>query len=565
MSTFGLFTTLVVLFCITPYLGKYLARVYQNEPIWMSRVAGPVENLIYKITGTNPSQEMNWKQYALAFTGFNILGMVILFLLQIFQNWLPLNPQNLPSVRWDLAFNTAVSFMTNTNWQSYSGETTLSQLVQMAGLTVQNFLSAASGMAVMVAVIRGFTRRDTSLIGNFWVDMTKSVLYILLPLSLLMGVFLVSQGVLQNIHGPVMVKTLEGSQQSLPMGPVASQIAIKQLGSNGGGYFGVNSAHPFENPNSLTNLMELLAILLLPVSLVFTFGYLCKNPKQGQAFFWVMMILFLLGAGVVYWSETHSAHQLIKSGLSGSGYMEGRETRFGAMASALWGHITTVTSNGSVNAMHDSFQPLTILVYLFNMSIGEVIFGGVGVGLLGLLYYVFLTMFIAGLMIGRTPEFLQKKLGPREMILSLTALLLPPVLALIFSAAAVINPSTQAAIHNPGAHGLSEVLYAFLSAAGNNGSGMAGLGTNTVFYNLSLGFIMLACRFATILPGLAIAGSLAEKKMTPITSAVFPTTGVLFVVMVTGVVIVMGALTCFPVFALSPILEHLQGLLLPPF
>jgi K+-transporting ATPase ATPase A chain len=434
----------------------------------------------------------------------------------------------------------------------------MSYLTQMFGLAVQNFVSAGVGIAVAIAMMRGFIRKEVKTIGNFWVDLVRSVVYVLLPLSIIFTILLASQGVVQTLRPYVKTQTLEGKQQTIAVGPAASQIAIKQLGSNGGGFFNVNSAHPFENPNWLTNFCELLAILLIPVALVFTFGSMIRNRKQGWALFYVMLILFLLGFGVALWAELSGNPMLGKLGVAGNVNMQGKETRFGVVNSVLWGQSTTCTSNGSVNAMHDSKMPLTGLVYMFNMGIGEVIFGGVGVGLIGMLFYVILTMFIAGLMIGRTPEFLGKKLGPYEMIMAVIGVLLPPVTLLVGSAIAILSPTARASITNPSAHGLSEILYAYLSAAGNNGSAFAGLNANTVFYNLTLGLAMLVGRFATILPGLAIAGSLANKKTVPTSIATFPTTSILFIGMVVAVVIIVGALTYFPTFTLGPFLEHLQ-------
>jgi K+-transporting ATPase ATPase A chain len=538
-------------------MGKYMASVYQGEKTFFSVIGNPLENLIYKWGGVNPDEEMNWKKYAFDLVLFNLLGFLVVFILQVIQGYLPLNPAHLANIHWDLALNTAISFMTNTNWQSYSGETTLSWLVQMLALTVQNFLSAATGMAAMVAMLRGFTRRETDKIGNFWVDMTRSTVYILLPLAFLFAILLVSQGVLQTFHPYQTIATVENQSQVLPSGPVASQVAIKQLGSNGGGFFGVNSAHPFENPNGLANIFELAAILFLPLALVFTFGYLVGNFRQGIAFLISMLVLLLLGMGIVWWADWLGNPILIKYGIAHGISMEGVESRFGVYLSSFWGLITTATSNGSVNSMHDSLMPLASLVYMFNMGVGEVIFGGVGVGLIGMLYFALLAMFLAGLMIGRTPEFLGKKLGPEEMYLSVMALLSPPILMLVFAAIALLIPSAAGCMNNSSAHGLSEILYAFLSGAGNNGSAFAGLNTNTPYYNLSLGLTMFLSRFVTILPALAIGGSLAQKKTIPVTIATFPTTGILFIAMLIAVVIIMGALTFFPIFTIGPLLDHL--------
>ncbi len=553
LATF--FTILIALAILS---GRYMARVFNGQPTFLTPILRPLETLIYRICGIHEEQEMSLKDYSVSVVVFTCISLIVLFLLQLLQKLLPFNPEHFGPVRWDTAINAAISFVTNTNWQSYSGETTMSYLTQMFGLAVQNFVSAGVGIAVAIAMMRGFIRKEVKTIGNFWVDLVRSVVYVLLPLSIILTIVLASQGVVQTLRPYVKAQTLEGKSQTIAVGPAASQVAIKQLGSNGGGFFNVNSAHPFENPNWLTNFCELLAILLIPVALVFTFGSMIRNRKQGFALFYVMLILFLLGFGIALWAELSGNPMLGKIGVAGNANMQGKETRFGVVSSVLWGQSTTCTSNGSVNAMHDSKMPLTGLVYMFNMGIGEVIFGGVGVGLIGMLFYVILTMFIAGLMIGRTPEFLGKKLGPYEMIMAVIGVLLPPVALLIGSAIAIISPVARTSIANPSAHGLSEILYAYLSAAGNNGSAFAGLNANTVFYNLTLGLAMLVGRFATILPGLAIAGSLANKKTVPTSIATFPTTSILFVGMVVTVIIIVGALTYFPIFTLGPFLEHLQ-------
>jgi K+-transporting ATPase ATPase A chain len=551
-------TFFAILIILAVLLGRYMARIFNGQRTFLAPILRPIETLIYRICGIHEEQEMSLKNYTISVVVFTCISLVVLFLLQLLQKLLPFNPEHFGPVRWDTAINTAISFITNTNWQSYSGEATMSYLTQMFGLAVQNFVSAGVGIAVAIAMIRGFIRKEVKTIGNFWVDLVRSVVYVLLPLSIIFTIILVSQGVVQTLRPYVKAQTLEGSEQTIAVGPAASQIAIKQLGSNGGGFFNVNSAHPFENPNWLTNVFEILAILLIPVALVFTFGSMIRNRRQGWALFYVMLILFLLGLGIALWAELSGNPILGKLGVAGNLNMQGKETRFGVVNSVLWGQSTTCTSNGSVNAMHDSKMPLTGLVYMFNMGIGEVIFGGVGVGIIGMLFYVILTMFIAGLMIGRTPEFLGKKLGPYEMIMAVIGVLLPPVALLIGSAIAILSPAARASIANPSAHGLSEILYAYLSAAGNNGSAFAGLNANTIFYNLTLGLVMLVGRFATILPGLAIAGSLANKKTVPTSIATFPTTSILFVGMVVAVVIIVGALTYFPIFTLGPFLEHLM-------
>ena len=522
----------------------------------MTPLMRPIESFIYRLIEVDESEEMNWKEYAYSLVVFNIISILFLFLLQLLQGVLPLNPQGLPGVRWDTALNTAISFVTNTNWQSYAGEATMSYLTQMLGLAVQNFVSAAVGIATILVLIRGFTRKNTENLGNFWVDMTRSILYILLPLSVILSILLVSQGVVQTFDPYATVQTLEGSSQTIALGPAASQVAIKMLGSNGGGFFNANSAHPFENPSGITNFLETLSILLLPMSLVFAFGCMVRDFKQGVAVFSVMMVLLLMGLGVALWSESQPNPMIEQLGVSGDN-LEGKEIRFGVAESVLWGVSTTAVSNGGVNSMHDSVMPLTGLVYLFNMGTGEVILGGLGVGLAGMLFYIILTMFIAGLMIGRTPEFLGKKLGPDEMKLALIPLILPPAAILIFSAVAVSVSEGLSGTSNPASHGLSEILYAYFSAVGNNGSAFAGLSANTVFYNLTTGLGILIGRFATIIPAIAIAGSLAKKGKVPISSATFPTTGPMFIIMVAAVIIIIGALTYFPVFALGPGLEHL--------
>jgi potassium-transporting ATPase potassium-binding subunit len=549
-----LFLLIVTIFAIP--LGKYLSKVFNGEKNFMSPLIRPIENFIYRIVSIDENQEMNWKRYAYALLIFNLIGIVFLFVLQLIQNFLPLNPADMPGVRWDTALNTAISFVTNTNWQSYGGESTMSYLTQMVGMTVQNFVSAAVGVAALLALIRGFTRKNSDTIGNFWVDLTRTTLYVLLPLALIFALIFASQGVVQTLTPPVTVHTLEGVNQTIALGPVASQEAIKMLGSNGGGFFNANSAHPFENPNGLTNILETFLILLIPMSLVFAFGYLIRNFKQGLAIFAAMMILLVMGMGLAVWSESQLNPNIEKLGVSG-GNLEGKELTFGVGGSVLWGSLTTVVSNGGVNSMHDSAMPLTGLVYMFNMGIGEVIFGGLGVGLIGMIFYVILTMFIAGLMIGRTPEFLGKKLGPYEMIMAVIALVTPAAMILVLSGIAISLPQGIAGLNNPSAHGLSEILYAYTSALANNGSAFAGLSANTVFYNITLGLGMLIGRFAVIIPALAIAGALAKKGKVPITSAAFPSTGPLFVILLVMVVIIVGALTFFPVFALGPILEQL--------
>ncbi len=548
---------LVLLLPAAALLAVYMTRVFRGERTFLFFALRPVEKLVYRLCGIDESREMSGRSYALCVIAATVGGCLILFLIQLLQGILPLNPRGLHGVRWDTAINAAISFGTNTNWQAYAGEATMSTLTQMLGLAVQNFLSAAVGMAVAIAVVRGFGRRESTTIGSFWVDLVRSVVHVLLPLALVLSVILVSQGVVQTLRAPIPVQTIEGDTQTLPVGPVASQEAIKELGTNGGGYYNANSAHPFENPTGLSNLLENFALLLIPTALVFSFGIMVGNRRQGRALLAAMLVLFALGLGVSFWAELSTSPLLAEAGVSAGANLEGKEVRFGIPASALFAESTTATSTGAVNSSHDSDLPLAGLVQLFNMGIGEVIFGGVGVGLIGMLFYVVLAMFVAGLMIGRTPEFLGKKLGASEMIMAVVGILLPSIVLLTGSAVALVVPAGLAGLGNPSAHGLSEILYAYTSAAGNNGSAMAGLSVNTPFYNLTLGLAMLIGRFATLLPGLAIGAAVARKKTVPSSIATFPTTGPLFVVVLVGVILLVGALTYFPAFALGPILEHL--------
>lgn len=538
-------------------IGRHIARVFSGERTLLSPLIRPIERGIYRIADIDENREMHWKTYASSLLVFNILGIAAVFLLQELQGLLPFNPDGLGPVRWDTALNTAVSFTTNTNWQSYSGEQTLTYLTQMLGLTVQNFLSAAVGLAAAMAVIRGFTRKNADEIGNFWVDLTRSVLYLLLPLAIVWALIFASQGVVQTLGPYVISHGLEGTEQVIALGPAASQDATKFLGTNGGGFFNANSAHPFENPTPLTDFLQVLGMLLIPASLPFAFGSLIKNHPQGKAIFASMLVLYIMGLGVGLWAETSGNPLLEKLGVAGGINMEGKEMRFGVVPSLLFAQSTTVTSCGGVDSMHDSLMPLTGLVLLFNMAIGEVIFGGVGVGLIGIFFYAIMTMFLAGLMIGRTPELFGKKLEPFEMIMAVVGLLAPSVTLLIFAAVAIVLPQGLSSLNNAGPHGLSEILYAFASACGNNGSALAGLNANTVFYNMATALGMLVGRFATILPALALAGSLAQKRIVPASSATLPAASPLFVIMLMGTVLIVGALTFFPVFVLGPILEHL--------
>jgi len=558
MEFAGVALLLAILLTLAAPVGRYIGKVFNNEPNPLTPLLHPVEQAIYNSCGIDDKREMSWRTYAGALLIFNAIGIAVLFLLQELQIFLPINPQSLGPVRWDTAINTAVSFTTNTNWQAYSGEQTMSYLTQMLGLTVQNFLSASVGIAAAVAFIRGFTRKNVQTIGNFWVDLTRAVLYLLLPAAVIWAIIFASQGVVQTLEPYVYANTLDGKEQIIAVGPVASQDAIKFLGTNGGGFFNVNSAHPFENPTPLTDFLQVLGMLLIPMSLPFAFGWMIKDDKQGRAIFAIMLVLYLMGLSVAVWSETQGNPLLKNLGVAEGINMEGKEARFGVVPSVLFAQSTTATSCGGINSMHDSMLPLTGLVLLFNMVIGEVIFGGVGVGLIGLLFYCIMTMFLAGLMIGRTPEIFGKKLEPFEMMMAVIALLAPSIALLMLAGIAIMMPEALSSLNNAGPHGVSEILYAFASACGNNGSAFAGLNANTIFYNLALSAGMIVGRFATILPALAIAGSLAQKKIIPYSTATLPVDSPLFVIMVAGTVIIVGALTFFPVFVLGPIMEQLS-------
>ena len=562
------------LLLLSPILGKYMARVFEGHPTCLSWLLGPIEKSVFRLGGIDPKREMGWLGYACALIAFNIAGCVLTIVQMMTQGWLPLNPQQLPNVPFSLALNTAVSFMTNTNWQAYAGESTMSYLTQMSGLAVHNFTSAATGIAVFLVLVRGLVKQQSNTLGNFWVDLTRSILYVLLPLSILLSVVLVSQGVIQNFRpydtatllvpyksqvaktdtagqpvkdaqGNAVTEEQTVTQQIIPQGPAASQIAIKQLGSNGGGYFGQNSAHPFENPTPLSNFLEMLSLLL-------TFGCLVGNPRQGWAIWAAMFLLFILGFAISWYAEmqynpvTHLA-----------GSMEGKEQRFGIMNSILWSVGTSSTSNGSVNAMIDSMSPLAGLIAMVNLQMGCIFFGGVGAGMYGMLMHVILTVFIAGLMVGRTPEYLGKKIEAPEIRWAVVAIIAPSLMILVGSAIAVSLPSGLSSLCNNGPHGLSEILYAFSSCAANNGSAFAGLTVNTGFYNYLLSLAMIVGRFAIIIPVLAIAGSMARKKSAPPSSGTFPTTGPIFVCLLVSVILIVGALTFFPVLSLGPIVEQL--------
>lgn len=593
-SYFQIIVYIVTLLALAKPLGWYMARVYEGESVGLNRLLAPLEALLYRLSGVNPKEEMRWTDYAFSFLIFNLLGVLAVFALQRLQAYLPFNPQGLPGVSSDSAFNTAVSFATNTNWQGYSGEVTMSYLTQMLGLTVQNFVSAAAGMATLVALIRGFTRRNTDTIGNFWVDLTRSTLYILMPLSLILALVLVGQGVvqtfssyrsvplletvsyeqpklgadgvtLQDAAGKPVMESVEAKEQIIAVGPAASQIAIKQLGTNGGGFFNVNSAHPLENPTPLSNFLEMLSILLIPAALCYTFGMMVGDTRQGWAILAAMTLILVALIFVEVPLEQSGNPALASLSVDQSatvsqsgGNMEGKETRFGITNSALWAIVTTAASNGSVNAMHDSFTPIGGMIPMWLMQLGEVIFGGVGSGLYGMIMFAIVAVFVSGLMIGRTPEYLGKKIEAYEMKMAAITILIPPLVVLGGTALAVMIDVGKASVFNPGAHGFSEVLYAFSSAGNNNGSAFGGLSANTPFYNSLLGVAMLFSRYWLAIPVLAIAGSLANKKIVPVGLGTLPTHTPLFVALLIGTVLMVGALTFVPALALGPVVEHLQ-------
>ena len=591
---FALLGTLVlalVILCAKP-LGHYIADVMEGRPNFALRWGARLERWIYRVCGIDAREEMSWSRYAIGLLVFNLAGGLVVYVLQRVQQWLPFNPRQLPAVSADSSFNTAVAFVTNTDWQGYSGESTMAYLTQAAGLTVQNFLSAATGLAVAIALIRGFTRRSSATIGNFWVDVTRPSLHLLLPLSALLAVALIGQGVIQNLHsyrdattiekltfdnpktdsagnplldakGNPITESVTTQTQTLPMGPVASQEAIKELGTNGGGFFNANSAHPFENPTALSNFMEIAAILLIPLALTYTFGVMVGDRRQGFALMAAMLILFAVLAAVAFVSEQGGNASLVSQGIDATstasqsgGNMEGKETRFGIAASALFAAVTTATSCGAVNGMHDSMTPMGGFVPLFLMQLGELTPGGVGTGIYTILIFAILGVFIAGLMIGRTPEYLGKKIQAREMKLASIFILTTPTLVLIGTAIGVMTTGGKAGVFNPGAHGFSEILYAFTSAGNNNGSAFAGLSANTVFYNVSLGIVMWLGRFWPIVATLAIAGSLAAKKRVPVTEGTMPTHGALFISLLIGTIVLIGVLNYVPALALGPVVEH---------
>ncbi|HTP84431.1 MAG TPA: potassium-transporting ATPase subunit KdpA [Alphaproteobacteria bacterium] len=553
----------VLILAVTKPLGAYMARVFEGERTFLSPVLGPIERAIYAVCGVNEREEQHWVTYTVAMLFFSIAGFVSLYALQRLQDVLPFNPQGMSAVSPDSSFNTAVSFVTNTNWQGYGGESTMSYLVQMVGLTVHNFVSAATGIALAIALVRGFARRSAQTIGNFWVDLTRCTLYILIPMSIVVALALIACGMPQNLGSYVEANTLEGVKQVIAQGPVASQIAIKQLGTNGGGFFNVNSAHPYENPNAISNLIEMWSILAISAALTYTFGRMVKSQRQGWTLFAVMAALFLAGLVVCYAAESQGNPAFASLGvdqapsaLQTGGNMEGKEVRFGIANSTIWATATTDASNGSVNSMHDSYTPLGGMIPMLNIQLGEIIFGGVGSGLYGMLLFAIIAVFVAGLMVGRTPEYLGKKIESKEVKMTMLAILILPLSYLGFTALAVVVPAGLAGMANSGPHGFSEVLYAFTSGTGNNGSAFAGLSANTPFYNTTIGFAMLIGRFAMIVPMMAVAGSLVTKKIVPPSAGTFPTTGPLWVGLLAGVILIVGGLTFFPALAFGPLAEH---------
>ncbi|RWO04441.1 MAG: potassium-transporting ATPase subunit KdpA [Mesorhizobium sp.] len=548
----------IVVLLVKP-LGGYMYRVFSGDRTFLSPILGPVERSLYRISGTSEREEQHWTTYAAALLFFNLAGFVVLYALQRLQGSLPYNPAGMSSVEPGLAFNTAASFMTNTNWQNYGGESTMSYLVQMAGLTVQNFLSPATGIAIAIALIRSFTKASGKSIGNFWVDMTRCTLYLLLPLCMVLTLVYVYLGIPQTLGAYLDATTLEGARQTIAVGPVASQIAIKMLGTNGGGFFSANAAHPFENPDAISNLIQMVSIFAIGAALTNVFGRMNGDQRQGWSILTAMGVLFIAGVAVCYWAEASGNPLVHALGIDG-GNMEGKETRFGIALSALFAVITTAASCGAVNAMHDSFTALGGMIPIINMQLGEVIVGGVGAGLYGILMYIVIAVFVAGLMVGRTPEYLGKKIEAKEVKMAMLAILCLPLAMLIFTAIAVVLPTGVASMANAGPHGFSEVLYAYTSAAANNGSAFGGLTGNTPWYNITLAIGMLMGRFLVIIPALAIAGSLVAKKTVPASAGTFPTDGPLFVGLLVGVILIVGGLTFFPALAVGPIVEHLAGI-----
>jgi potassium-transporting ATPase potassium-binding subunit len=555
---------LVLVLLITKPMGLYLTHVFNGDRTWFSPVLVPVERFLYRLSGVDELEEQKWYGYVIAMLVFSLVGMLVMYLLERTQQWLPLNPQGFGPVEAQLAFNTAASFVTNTNWQSYTGEQTMSYLTQMAGLTFHMFASAATGIALAVALVRGLSRRSAQTLGNFWVDLTRCILYVLLPISIVGALIYVSQGMIQNFNPYTVVHTLDGQVQTIAQGPVASMEIIKNLGTNGGGFFNANSAHPFENPNAFTNLLIMLSILIIPAGLFYMFGKMVGDTRQGWVLWAASAILLIVGIAVALPAE-QSGNPLFNqfnidqhaSSVQAGGNMEGKEVRFGITDSALFATITTDTSCGCVNSFHDSYTPIGGLVPLANMGLGEIVFGGVGAGLYGMMMFAILAVFIAGLMVGRTPEYLGKKIERKEIMMAALALLILPASILGFSAIASVLPTGVSQLNNAGPHGLSEILYAYTSANANNGSAFAGLSANTSYYNWTLGLAFLIGRFAFLIPVLAFGGSLVKKRVVPAGLGTFPTTGPLFVVLLIGVIIIVGALTYFPAYALGPIVEHL--------
>ncbi|MGD9837017.1 MAG: potassium-transporting ATPase subunit KdpA [Afipia sp.] len=554
-----IFAFCAIIVALTPVAGGYMTRVFVGERTFLSPVLRPVEAALYRLGGVDEKHEQHWLTYTVAMLLFHVGGFVLLYALIRLQGVLPFNPAGQSAAAPDLTFNTAISFLTNTNWQNYGGESTMSYLVQMLGLTPQNFLSAATGIALALALIRGFSRTSMQTVGNFWVDITRCTLYVLLPICVLFTLFLVWQGIPQTLGPYIEATTLEGAKQTIAVGPVASQVAIKMLGTNGGGFFNANASHPFENPTALSNFIQMLSIFVLGAAMTNVFGRMVRNQRQGWAILAAMGVLFIAGVAVCYWAEAHGTILLQSLGLSG-GNMEGKEVRFGVVASALFAVITTAASCGAVNAMHDSFTALGGMIPLINMELGEIVVGGVGTGLYGMLLFVIITVFVAGLMVGRTPEYVGKKIEAREVKMAMLAILILPLMMLGWTAIAVVYEPAVASMANAGPHGFSEVLYAFTSQAANNGSAFAGLTGNTPFYNLAGAVAMFIGRFWVIVPAMAIAGSLAAKKTVAASSGTFPTTGGLFVGLLVGVILIVGGLTFFPALALGPIAEHLAML-----
>lgn len=548
----------IIILLVKP-LGGYMHRVFHGDRTLLSPVFGPLERGLYRICGTSEREEQHWATYAVALLLFNLAGFLLLYVLQRLQGSLPYNPAGMTAVEPGLAFNTAASFMTNTNWQNYGGESTMSYLVQMAGLTVQNFVSAATGIAIAIALIRGFARASGKSIGNFWVDMTRSTLYLLLPFCIVLTLVYVWLGMPQTLGAYINATTLEGAQQTIAVGPVASQVAIKMLGTNGGGFFNANAAHPFENPDAISNLIQMVSIFAIGAALTNVFGRMIGNQRQGWAILAAMGVMFIAGVVVCYWAEAAGNPLVHALGIDG-GNMEGKESRFGIALSALFAVITTAASCGAVNAMHGSFTALGGMIPIVNMQLGEVIVGGVGAGIYGILMYIVVAVFVAGLMVGRTPEYLGKKIEAKEVKMAMLAILCLPLAMLIFTAIAVVLPTGVASMGNAGPHGFSEVLYAYTSAAANNGSAFGGLTGNTPWYNITIGIGMLMGRFLVIIPALAIAGSLVAKKTVPASAGTFPTDGPLFVGLLVGVILIVGGLTFFPALAVGPIIEHLAGI-----